>query len=173
MKIAARLAGVVVLAMLLAWGVSWLPEIGPKTDRPVFQTDKTVRLTQLNLVDGLVALPLELGIAKADFRQSVLSVDLFLPKGVSGARFVYHDLYELTRFAWESTSNVDHLLVRILVEEGTDRRDRELLLAMEAKRTQADLETNGSDSGGTTAAIRSYLESRYHFSYTPRWREQS
>lgn len=171
MKIGARLAGVVVLSVAIAWGLSWLPGFSPEPANPVFSPDLEGRLTETNMVDALVALPLDLHIAKADFRQSVLSVDLFLPQGVSGERFVYHDLLELSRFSWKRTGNVDRLLVRVILGGGADRQNKELLLAMEAKRSQAQPDSAPSESA-TVPEIRSYLENRYHFSYTVRWKQQ-
>lgn len=172
MKGLTRAAAVGVLSVGIAWGLSLLPGSGGMEASPVFQPDGVSRLTESNMVDALVDLPLELRIAKADFRQSVLSVDLFLPAGVSGERFVYHDLYELTRFAWSRTANVDRVLVRILLLQGEDRTERELLLAMEAKRTQTE-PAEKPQGKGTTADIRAFLEGRYHFTYTPKWREQT
>jgi hypothetical protein len=172
MKVAVRMALVMAVSIALAWGMSLLPEIQPRLADPVFGPDKSGRLTEANMVDALVALPLDLRIARADFRQSVMSVDLFLPKGVSGERFVYHDLYELSRFAWSTTTNVDRLLVRVMLEDGADRQMKELLLAMEAKRTQGE-PAGQPPASGNVNGMRTYLEERYHFSYTPKWKEQS
>jgi hypothetical protein len=167
-----RAAMVAIVSVAIAWGMSLLPGIGGQSASPVFQPDQKARMTESNMVDALTQLPLELRIAKADFRQSVLSIDLFLPRGVIGERFVYHDLYELSRFAWSQTSNVDRVLIRILLQEGESRMERELLLAMEAKRTQTE-PADKPQGTGTTAEIRSFLESRYHFTYTPKWKDQS
>lgn len=172
MRIAARIAGVIGLSVAIALGLSWTAGSKRNDTSPVFQQGKTGRLTEVNMVDALIALPLDLGIAKADFRQSVMSVDLYLPKGVSGERFVYHDLYELSRFAWNATTNVDRLLIRVILQDGEKRQNKELLLAMEAKRTQA-VEVGELAAVGTVTEIRMYLESRYHFSYTPEWKDQS
>lgn len=165
-----RAAAVAVMSVAIAWGMSLLPEFGNHSANPVFQPDQKARLTESNMVDALVGLPLELRIAKADMRQTVLSVDLFLPKGVTGEGFVYHDLYELSRFAWSRTSNVDRVLVRILQQDGEERAERELLLAMEAKRTQTE-PGDKPEGAGTTAELRAFLESRYHFTYTPKWKD--
>lgn len=172
MKGITRAAAAALLSVAIAWGMSFLPDAGGDGASPVFQTDGIERLTESNMVDALIGLPLELRIAKADLKQNVLSVDLFLPKGVIGEGFVYHDLYELTRFAWGKTSNVERVLVRILQQQGAERSERELLVAMEAKRTQSAPE-HPSPAAGSTSELRKYLESRYHFTYTPKWKDQT
>lgn len=172
MKGLTRTAAVVLVSVTIAWGMSLLPDVGGGNASPVFQADGMERLTESNMVDALIGLPLELRIAKADLKQNVLSVDLFLPKGVTGEGFVYHDLFELTRFAWSKTSNVDRVLIRILLQQGEDRSGRELLVAMEAKRTQAAPGEKGPASG-TASELRKFLESRYHFTYTPKWKDQT
>lgn len=168
----ARIVVVAVLSVSIAWGLSWLPDPSGQASAPVFQSNKPFRLTETNMVDALVGLPLELRIAKADFQQSVMSVDLFLPAGVMGERFVYHDLYELSQLAWTRTTNVDRLLVRVMLLEGQGREGRELLLAMEAKRDQAEPHARLA-SGRSQAELKQYLESRYHFTYAPKWKEHS
>lgn len=168
----ARILTVAILSVSIAWGLSWLPDPSGQAAAPVFQPNKPSRLTETNMVDALVGLPLELRIAKADFQQSVMSVDLFLPAGVIGERFVYHDLYELTQFVWTRTSNVDRLLVRVMLLEGQDRGNKELLLAMEAKRDQAEPNAKPT-SGKSQAELKQYLESHYQFTYAPKWKEHS
>ncbi|WP_438445599.1 hypothetical protein [Gorillibacterium sp. sgz5001074] len=170
MKGLTRAAAVVLISVSIAWGMALLPDAGSKKANPVFQSDRTERLTETNMVDALVGLPLELRIAKADLKQNVLSVDLFLPKGVTGEGFVYHDLYELTQFAWGKTTNVERVLIRILLKTGDERAERVLLVAMEAKRTQA---LPGERKPATVPELRGFLESRYHFTYTAKWKDQT
>lgn len=170
MKLAARLAAALILSMGIAWGLSWLPKGGSRAD-PVFKPGGAGYLTEANLVDALVSVPLQLEIAGANLQHGVLSVDLFLPKGVSGERFVYHDLYGLLSFSWNSTANVNLLLVRVLQQNGSDRYAKELLLAMEAKRSQWNRETLPPDS--PVARFKSELEKQGNFSYTPLWLKQN
>lgn len=170
MRLAARLAAALILSIGIAWGLSWLPQGGSRAD-PVFKPGGAGYLTEANLVDALVSVPLQLEIAGANLQHGVLSVDLFLPKGVSGERFVYHDLYGLLSFSWNSTANVNHLLVRVLQQNGGDRYDKELLLAMEAKRSQWNRETLPPDS--PVARLKNELEKQGDFSYTPLWLKQN
>lgn len=170
MRLAVRLAAALILSMGIAWGLSWLPQGGSRAD-PVFKPGGAGYLTEANLVDALVSVPLELEIAGANLQHGVLSVDLFLPKGVSGERFVYHDLYGLLSFSWNSTANVNLLLVRVLQQNGSDRYAKELLLAMEAKRSQWNRETLPPDS--PVARFKSELEKQGNFSYTPLWLKQN
>lgn len=170
MKLAARLAAALLLSMGIAWGLSWLPQGGSHAD-PVFKPGGAGYLTETNLVDALNSVQLELEIASANLQHGMLSVDLFLPKGVSGERFVYHDLYELCSFSWHSTANVNHLLVRVLQQNGADRHSKELLLAMEAKRSQWNRELLPPDS--SVSLLKSELEKQSDFSYTTVWMNQN
>jgi hypothetical protein len=170
MKLAARLTAALLVSLGIAWGLSWLPQVSSQAD-PVFQPGGAGYLTETNLVDALASVPLDLEIASANLQHGVLSVDLFLPKGVSGERFVYHDLYGLCSFSWNSTANVNHLLVRVLQQNAGDRHSKELLLAMEAKRSQWNGELLPADS--PVALFKSELEKQGNFSYTPVWMKQN
>lgn len=173
MKGSIRRAGtVVLLSVAVAWGGALAAGWTGGAASPVFREDRTERLTDSNMVDAFVGLPLELRIARADLNQNVLSVDLFLPKGVFAQEFVYHDLYELTRFAWSKTSNVDRVLVRVLQQNGQERTDKELLVAMEALRSQAAAGA-ALTSEANAAERKAYLEGRYRFTYTKRWKDQT
>lgn len=170
MKDYARAAVVAVLSVGIAMALSVLPQPDgngfPGAEQAVFRPEQPVRLTQDNLVDALVALPLKLDIARADVQQSALSVDLFYHGG-AGVQTIYRDLYEISRFAWSSTSNVDRIWVRILSADGETKARRELMLAMEAKRSQA---ANGYSPESSTISVRDYLLSRYQITYTQKWK---
>lgn len=172
MKLAVRMAAALALSLGIAWGLSWLPQGGSGATNPVFNPGGTVQLSETNLVDALSNLTLDLEIARVNMQQAVLSVDLFLPEGVSGARFVYHDLYELLRFSWTGTANVNHLVVRIMLQDGGGRGTRELLLAMEAKRSQWNKEEQLPPEI-SVLRLKNALEKQANFSYTPKWIEQS
>lgn len=99
----------------------------------VFDSGKPLVLSDDNLVDGLSAVKLPVPIAKVDLNGSILSVDL----KVTDDRFHKGELYggiaEMISFAFERTTNIDQLLLRLVAEDrwlGT----RYLLLAADVRR---------------------------------------
>lgn len=171
----ARAAAVVGLSMGVALMLALLPEwdqaAGTSSSaRTVFQPEKPAKLTDDNLVDALVRIPLQLDIGKADLHQLVLSVDLYMPSGLTESRMVYHDLYELSQFGLAATNNVEQVLIRVLEREDGEGANRQLLLAMDARRKQT---VTGDEKGGGPSIlnIREFLESRYRLTYTQQWKK--
>lgn len=168
---AAAVAGMSIgIALMLALLPQWDRAAGlSPVDRTVFQPERPAKLTDDNLVDALVRLPLQLDIGKADLHQSVLSIDLFVPSGLSEDRTVYHDLYELSQFGLAATSNIEQVMVRVLERQDVEGTNRQLLLAMDSRREQAGAE---GEKGGDPSIlnVREFLESRYHLTYTQEWK---
>ncbi|WP_409346601.1 hypothetical protein [Paenibacillus sp. MBLB4367] len=126
-------------------------------------------LSDDNMVDMLSALPLQLSIKKADWHQSVLSVDLLMPSAASGIERVYRDLYTLSEFGFQ-TSNVRQVLVRVLEgrkEAGAAESGYPLLVAMDARKASRSSSWKREGEGAQT--LQDYLQSHYRITYTKKW----
>ncbi|WP_150271047.1 hypothetical protein [Paenibacillus tepidiphilus] len=88
-----------------------------------------------NLVDALAALPLSLSVDSVGWNGRVLSLDLKVTGSDHTPGELYNNMAEAMTFAFQETSNVGQLLVRVIAEDkwlGT----RRLLLAGDIRRTE-------------------------------------
>lgn len=137
----------------------------------VFAGQKPVRLTEDNLVDGLSVLPLPLPLAKVDLNAGILSVDLKVTDEESSTEQVYRGMAELISFAFEHTSNVDQLLLRVLAEDrwlGT----RYLLIAADVRRNEISTEELSGLRDIGDGPLTEDLQSRMHVTQTQLWKSR-
>jgi len=137
-------------------------------DAPVFRSDTAaVMLSDRNLVDVLAKVPLAHSIDHVEWSDSILSVDLKAPPGKTEAEAVYDDLYELARVGFTGTKNVKQLLVRVMEQPTEPSRQKQLLLAMDARREDV------GELPGTDARIEGtkeqFLSSHFTLTYTHNW----
>jgi len=104
-----------------------------KAVHTVFAAGQPGELNDDNLVDGLTALRLPVPISKVDLNGGILSVDLKVTDDQFDKSQLYAGMAELISFAFERTTNVEQLLLRLVAEDrwlGT----RYLLLASDVHR---------------------------------------
>jgi hypothetical protein len=163
--VTAGISGVVALAMsLLPGAATFLPsnyvEVGSR--------DQVIQLSERNLVDVLVQVPLQLRIRKVELSQSVLSIDLSLPKNVEEA-LVYRDLYAIVQSAITRTSNVNQVLVRVMdYASVSGSTSAQMVLAMEADREHA-LNLDARLQEVSAILLEQQVKARFHLTYTSRW----
>ncbi|WMT42683.1 hypothetical protein RE628_10455 [Paenibacillus sp. D2_2] len=83
----------------------------------VFAAGQPGELNDENLVDGLTALHLPVSISKVDLNGGILSVDLKVTEDQFDKSKLYTGMAELISFAFERTTNVDQLLLRLVAED--------------------------------------------------------
>lgn len=136
----------------------------------VFAEGQPELLSDENLVDGLVALQLPVPLSKVDLGEEILSVDLKIAEDQFDKSQIYSAMAELISFAFERTTNVDQLLLRIVAEDrwlGT----RYLLLAADVHRDEwpqraLELLRNTGDE-----ELPDDLLSWFHITRTNLWRQ--
>jgi hypothetical protein len=111
-----------------------------------WSSNRAGQLTENNLADLLVQVPLQLRIRKVELSNSRLSLDLSLPKNADSAA-VYRDLYTIAQTMIMKTKNVNQVWVRVIDYSGvTDSSSTQLVLAMVAERDYGkDMEKNASE----------------------------
>jgi hypothetical protein len=169
-----RIVMMATLSAVIALGLSLLPKAESAVN-PTIAVDwmgkRQAQLTEKNVVDFIVSLPLQLRIRKVELTHSILSIDLNLPKNVDEAA-VYKDLYEIAQFTTAKSSNVNQILVRVMDYKGVSgTASSQLVLAMEANRENAK---NMKDipKGGSAIAFEQELKTRFHLTYTPGWQQR-
>lgn len=172
MKRLSRIAAILSLSVAITLALSNLPQLERtvRTGAAIYADPERSRLTDQNLVDALVSLPLELRIIRAELRQSVLSVDLAVPQGKIPERSVYLDLYELSRYGFTATTNVNQVLVRIMELDREDPHARQLLLAMDARRENRP-KVEGKAAESSKLDIKAILQSHYAITLTQKWKD--
>lgn len=138
-----------------------------QNEMSVFQTLHNKQLQHGNLVDALTRLPLALDIARVQWDDSVLKVDLRYSAEMRNAAPFFEDLYELARFSFEQTSNVQTLRLRMV---GTSSQGGSRPLYVTASMSRSDFDSNEIDalerlSPSSDAALRAKL----HLKYTNHW----
>ncbi|MEX2460826.1 MAG: hypothetical protein WD469_05925 [Paenibacillaceae bacterium] len=169
-RILMMIVGSVGISFLLMWLVH-SEQTGKDNDLDVFANPNGSQLSDQNIVDYMVQLPLELQVAKVSWQQTILSVDLLSVPGNTIDTMVYHDLFVLAQFGLYRVSNVNQVLVRIIEHKETEHNRNELLLAMDSRKE--NVQTQKTNMKEFSALNREkYLQSHYHLTYTKKWKEQ-
>jgi hypothetical protein len=147
---------------------AWL---GSKEAASVFGSGGGRQLTEGNIVDLLVQVPLQLRIRKVELTSSTLSVDLNLPRSAD-EETVIRDLYTLAQRLFASTSNVNRVFVRVIDYSAASRSSGgKLLLALDAARERGkDMAPPGANE--SPAVLEQYLRQHFQMTYTDKWRER-
>src|SRR5690554_4081515 len=80
MKLWARFFVVAIMSVGLAWLLTYLPDLqsnlpNKNNDLQVFKNDRAVTLTDDNIVDWIVTVPIQLELKRVDWSDRILSVD--------------------------------------------------------------------------------------------------
>jgi hypothetical protein len=164
------IVGSVCISFLLMWLVQ-SEKAYHENDLDVFANPNGSQLSELNIVDFMVKLPLELQIAKVSWQHAILSVDLLSVPGNTIDTMVYHDLFELSQFGLNRVSNVNQVLVRIIEHKETEINRNELLLAMDSRKENIqNQKANKKELNELNK--QKYLQSHFRLTYTQKWKEQ-
>jgi len=128
-------------------------------------------LDESNLVDKLGALPLELQIGSAGWRNNVLSIDLKVTGNDNEPGEICRDMAEVMSFAFKDTGNVDQLLLRIIAEDKW-LGSRRLLLAADIRRPEWSLQLQHELAAAGNAPLSEILRTRFRISESDLWKKQ-
>ncbi|UJF36191.1 hypothetical protein [Paenibacillus hexagrammi] len=170
----ARIVITAFVSAAVAGGLSLLPKLDQYAGAPSSQawsTGRSAQLTSDNLVDLLVQVPLQLRIRKVELSDSILFIDLSLPKNADAAT-VYRDLYTIAQTMNAKTKNVNQVMVRVMDYAGSaDSSSAQLVLAMVADREHGkDLKEKASEL--TQVQLERQLIDRFRLTYTTRWQQR-
>ena len=169
MKWVVRIAATAAVSAGLALALSSLPEGDRQAEHALLSSDGTIVFSDANLVDAIADLPLKTNIRRVDWRSPILMVDLKLPGGVTETD-LYADLYTICRFAFDSTSNIGEVMIRVKAAASSGSRKETLLVSLEADRTSWDAAAGVADTDSPLAS-RVLLNDIGRFRYTDAWHE--
>lgn len=184
MKWLAALSSAIILSLVIAFSLFFVTKLGLSasvTDGEIyvqtFSPQKPKPLSDLNLVDFLLQLPLQTNIHRAEWGQSILSLDLTL-RQTSTKDQIYGDLFTITHLALHGTTNVRRVLIRVLMTSNHEdvHATRLLLVAVDADRNRDIHRALSQDKENVTnhdfpQNIELYLKSAYRMNFTPLWKQ--
>lgn len=168
----------VLIALLISIGFAAALSVVPKLDRtvqtagtdaPVFRADYALTLTDRNLVDLFVRYPLHLDISHVEWNDTILSVDLKSNATDTDSGPIYDDLYELARLGFAGTKNVKQLLIRVMEHAPAGKGNPQLLLAMDAKRSDLSHAASTPSGMAVKETKEQFLSSHFSLTYTHKW----
>lgn len=174
MKLWARFFVVAVLSVCLAWLLSYLPELqsnlpNAQNELQVFKNDHAVTLTEDNIVDWIVTIPLHLELKRVDWSDRILSVDFEAGTPLESSKVIFNQLLDFVYYGLGGTTNVDRVWVRLVQNSvGETQQPKRLLLALDANRAQIseeDYERWKSD----LMSAEDLINSRFQLTMTPQW----
>lgn len=136
-------------------------------DRAVFGYSSHTKLTGDNLVDRLADLPRTMKIRRVDWNSPVLAVDYTAVPGIRQVE-IYRDLYTLSQFAVQGTSNVEEVQVRVY-GSGMSAGSDPLLLSLNPRRSETGQLRQQAE---TISDLRTFLETRCRLTFTRKGYEQ-
>ncbi|MBD0380596.1 hypothetical protein [Paenibacillus sedimenti] len=174
MKWSLRIIITASLSLAVAVSLSLLPkldQLAGSNPLDAWSSKRAAQLTDRNLVDFLVQVPLQLRIRKVELTNARLSLDLSLPKNAESAS-VYRDLYTIAQMITTKTKNVNQVWVRVMDYSGaTDQASAQLVLAMVADREHGkDMEASAGEL--SLIQLEQQLQNRFRITYTSRWQQR-
>jgi hypothetical protein len=176
MNVVSRLAITGLISVAIAFGLALIPQMqfgknGLRDSPSVLTWAAGRQLTEQNVVDFLVQMPLQLRIRKVELTHSILSIDLNLPRSAD-EDIVIRDLYTVTEKVIRGTTNINQVLVRVMDYSSSSRSSGGLLLlALDANRNNGkDMEpVSGHEN---TAVLENFLRQHFQITYTDKWKER-
>lgn len=155
-------------------GAGWLPaaihDNGESSrDVAVFRGEPVVRLTNDNIVDALAGVNLRERLGHAEWRNSVLSLELLVPGDGGRPEAWFGDVEKLIGVSFHQLNNVSRLLVRIVQIDGDEKR---LLAAIDVRSSDAWLHEEPQEPGITNPVHDEAWRQRLRLSFTTAWIER-
>lgn len=128
-------------------------------------------LSDDGLVDSLMSIPLHLKISRADYEESVLTLDIKLHDDKEiAATDVYEDIASILSFSFEGTDNVQQLYLRVVAIDRWSGK-RYLLLASNMTRQAWDAKDADSLNELEDGEFPPELASSLNLTFTNLWQK--
>ena len=138
---------------------------------PTFQL-QSQKMTDENMVDGLTKLSLRLSLAKVEWHEPLMTIDLHMNKQLDPEE-IYRDILELASLGFHQRMNVDQMLIRVLEKPSfiQGSTDEKLLMTVDARRDRMRpvTELQAPISKGD---MRRLLQNHAIMTYTGYWKDR-
>lgn len=174
MRIGYTLLTAFAITFLFTIGLTLLPEAMSVSDTKresaaVFQGLPIQRLTNANIVDALLGVGLRERLGRVEWRSSVLSLELLVPRYSGRPETWFGDVEKLISFAFVQLNNANRLLVRIVETDGNIKR---LLAAVDVRAEDQWLKTEMSKMHMSDPVHDETWRQRLRLSFTKEWIER-
>ncbi|MBP1961971.1 hypothetical protein [Paenibacillus aceris] len=174
MKWSMRIVMTLAISIVIVICLSLLPKMDSSmgVNSPYrWPSNRVGQVTDNNLPDLLVQVPLQMRIRKVELSNTRMSLDLSLPKNADSAA-VYRDLYTLAQTMLMKTKNVNQVWVRVIdYSNTTENTSTQLVLAMVAERESGkDMEKSANEL--SLIQLEQELQNRFRITYTSKWQQR-
>ncbi|AQT86249.1 hypothetical protein ERICIV_01613 [Paenibacillus larvae subsp. larvae] len=158
------------MGCMMLYIIPWLDANVSERMESRWSQGRTLQMTEQNLPDFIVRLPVQLRIRKVELTHSILSLDLHMPK-YADELTVYQDLHTIAKYAAEHTDNINRVLVRVLdySPENNQQANAQLLIAMDATRENANSLPVELPVPQSAETARESLQSKVSLIFTDTW----
>ncbi|MDP5273794.1 hypothetical protein [Chengkuizengella axinellae] len=94
------------------------------------------QLSDGNLVDFMIDLPIQNKLSKVGWDHSTLSIDLNISETLNKPNTVYQDLYSIVHSGLKETKNVKLVLIRVFDQDHLGSGNQKLLMTVDANDSQ-------------------------------------
>lgn len=169
-----RIVITLAISVVIAISLSILPKMDASMGLGApsgWSSNRAQELTDHNLPDLLVQVPLQLRIRKVELSASRMSLDLSLPRNADSVA-VYRDLYTIAQTMLQKTKNVNQVWVRVIdYSNASENVSAQLVLAMVAEREFGkDMEKGASEL--SLIQLEQELQNRFRITYTSKWQQR-
>jgi hypothetical protein len=174
MKLWTRFIIVVITSGSLAWLLSYLPDLQsqlPATanELQVFHYEDAITLTDTNIVDWIITVPLQMKLIRVDWSDRILSVDFEVGKPLEPSQIIYNQLLDFVYYGLGATTNVDRVWVRIIQRSASEANEsKRLLIALDANREQIS-EGDYERWKSQLITAEQLIHTRFQLTLTPHW----
>src|SRR5690554_4792382 len=140
MRLGFRFIIVAMVAVFMAWSLSFLPEIKSRqridhNELQVFNANHLVTLTENNIVDWILTVTIQHELIRVDWSDHILSIDVKVGTPVESKETIYNQILEFVYNGLGGTTNVNRVWVRLVqIQAGVELQPKRLLLALDAHR---------------------------------------
>lgn len=157
------------ISVSIAIGFSFLPIIKQSHTplEPALPVHAKMELTDQNIVDYLIAMPVQLEYDRVNWEHQTLYIDLLLNEKLYSQSAIEKDLFELCYFSLVQVNNIQDLRVRVMLSDSAQVSST-LVMAMELKPSkQASEQIKKMKEGQVSPRI--FLQSFTSLTYTNLW----
>ncbi|QOS79901.1 hypothetical protein JNUCC31_02830 [Paenibacillus sp. JNUCC31] len=168
---ASLLATVAAVLLLVAIQTLHIRTWGGERAQPVSATRHPAQLSEENLVDVLSTLQLSTPIARVEWKQSILTLDLKVTGTGTSYTEIYANMAAVADLGFQSLDNVNQVLLRVMAEDEWLHK-RHLLLAADFRRGEWPMYAIETLRSWKSPILSEELKDWFHMMETELWKKQ-
>ncbi|WP_168119162.1 hypothetical protein [Paenibacillus sp. HB172176] len=160
--------------LIITLGAAWIPYMIREKDNAahplaVFKQAPLRHMTNGNIVDILIGVPLREKISHAEWNRSVLAIELSVPADSGRPEAWFEDVRKLIQVSFQQLDNVNRLLIQIVEWSSGNKK---LLTAMDIRGSDEWLSVSLSQLDYADPFHDELWRERLRVSFTSAWEER-